>query len=231
MVQLLIIAALVVYCVYQFKLKNLPAAQRHKLLLHTVMALGLGVMVLGAATGHLPWLAGLAAALFGVIRFGLLSGLQLGRFWMAKTGGVARFTTDYLDITFNAASMEIQGRIKKGLYASKELNQLNNEQLQELAAYYQDKDSKSYYLIKALLQRRGFGGAQTENLNHTSSPEIGEALDILGLTGQPSREEIINAHRRLINKLHPDRGGSDYLASQVNLARDQLLKHWDTHNQ
>jgi MFS family permease len=49
------------------------------------------------------------------------------------------------------------------------------------------------------------------------------ALEILGLDEGATREDIIEAHRRLIQKLHPDRGGNDYLASQINLAKSVLL--------
>ena len=53
-----------------------------------------------------------------------------------------------------------------------------------------------------------------------------EALDILGLgsNSRPSRDEITAAHRRLIQKVHPDRGGSNYLAQQLNEAKHRLLK-------
>ena len=50
-----------------------------------------------------------------------------------------------------------------------------------------------------------------------------KALEILGLTGSPDDDEIKEAHRRLIQKLHPDHGGTDFLASQLNEARDLLL--------
>lgn len=63
----------------------------------------------------------------------------------------------------------------------------------------------------------------------TVSMAIQEALDVLGLDGDLtkgdiSEQMILDAHRRLIQKLHPDRGGNDYLAAKINQARDLLLE-------
>jgi hypothetical protein len=64
----------------------------------------------------------------------------------------------------------------------------------------------------------------------TAAMDISEALGILGLTGDLNKGEITqdmvqDAHRRLIQKLHPDRGGNDYLAAKINQARDILINN------
>ncbi len=52
---------------------------------------------------------------------------------------------------------------------------------------------------------------------------VREARDVLGVGQAASREEITAAHRRLIQRLHPDRGGSAGLAARINEARETLL--------
>jgi len=48
-------------------------------------------------------------------------------------------------------------------------------------------------------------------------------MEILGLKPGYKGEDVIQAHRRMMQKVHPDRGGSDYLAAQINKAKDTLL--------
>jgi len=50
-----------------------------------------------------------------------------------------------------------------------------------------------------------------------------QAREILGVKADATREEIIKAHKRMMQKVHPDRGGTDYLAAQLNQAKDTLL--------
>lgn len=51
-----------------------------------------------------------------------------------------------------------------------------------------------------------------------------EARSVLGVGPEASREEIIEAHARLIRRTHPDAGGTDGLAAHLNAARDRLLE-------
>ncbi|MCI5049244.1 MAG: DnaJ domain-containing protein [Rickettsiales bacterium] len=50
------------------------------------------------------------------------------------------------------------------------------------------------------------------------------AREVLGINAEANKREIIAAHRRLMRHIHPDRGGSAYLASQINQAKEVLIK-------
>ena len=54
---------------------------------------------------------------------------------------------------------------------------------------------------------------------------VEEASKILAVPMTATDKEIIDAHRRIILKNHPDRGGSSYLAAQINRAKEVLLEY------
>lgn len=70
-------------------------------------------------------------------------------------------------------------------------------------------------------QREQSGNPPPQKPNNTMSRQ--DALAVLGLSDPASDDDIIAAHRSLMQKLHPDRGGNDYLAAQINQAKDTLL--------
>jgi len=55
--------------------------------------------------------------------------------------------------------------------------------------------------------------------------DLGRARNLLGVSPSATRDEIIAAHRRLVTRVHPDTGGTEGLAAELNAARDLLLKH------
>lgn len=80
-------------------------------------------------------------------------------------------------------------------------------------------------LLQYLGRQRGAGGPQRHSANPaTDAMTRQEAFEVLGLNASASREDIVRAHRQLMQKLHPDRGGNHYLASKINRAKDLLLQ-------
>lgn len=74
-----------------------------------------------------------------------------------------------------------------------------------------------------LLMRRVRGARKVPaGDRHMPAMSRSEALQVLGLPEGATQEDVQKAHRRLLQKLHPDHGGSDYLAQRINAARDVL---------
>ncbi len=78
------------------------------------------------------------------------------------------------------------------------------------------------FVLKALRQAESEQTRQSGSMTATMTPE--EAALILGVAVNANEKEIQEAHRRLIQKNHPDVGGTDYLAAKINQSRDILLK-------
>ena len=123
---------------------------------------------------------------------------------------------------------ELQGEVLAGDFKGWRLADMNREQLDALLAYCLGQDQESARLLDSYLQQRFPGGGpfgreqqRPEQGEHGLTRE--EALQVLGLEEGASREDIVAAHRKLMQKLHPDRGGNDYLAAKINQAKDFLL--------
>ena len=74
-------------------------------------------------------------------------------------------------------------------------------------------------------QQKTEAGKEENKIADQSKAEVQEAYRVLGLAPGACKEDVIDAHKRLIQKLHPDHGGNDYLAAQINQAKDLILEH------
>ena len=78
-------------------------------------------------------------------------------------------------------------------------------------------------LINRFRQQANQQSSQQQTPAGKAAMSKDQACEILGIKPDADKEEIITAHRRMMQKVHPDRGGSDYLAAQINQAKDTLL--------
>lgn len=195
---------------------------------------GGGILLLaGAALLAVRGQLGLALPL-GVMGLGLLGWLPFGAAGFgARTrksrGQVSRVRSAFLDMELEHDSGAMRGRILAGRHEGVTLDALD---LPTLAGLLGDIDEESRALLAAYLDRRDPGWrehAQGDAAAGQGVPPSGpmteqEAYQILGLEPGAGGEEIGRAHRGLMKKLHPDQGGSTYLAARVNQAKDVLLR-------
>jgi hypothetical protein len=142
-----------------------------------------------------------------------------------KAGQATGVSTDWLDMTLDHDTGEMHGRILKGGLAGRDLDNLSRN---EALALYREAgaDPESARLIEAWLERR-FPDWREDFQQKPAAASYGmtrqEALRVLGLEEGATPDEIRAAHKKLMMQMHPDRGGSDYLASKINEAKDVLL--------
>ena len=139
--------------------------------------------------------------------------------------------TSYLEMSLDHATGAISGRVLQGRFAGRSLADLTPAERTEILAELRANDAKGTRLLEAWLDRASpgwnSGGGQDGPRSSAGSRgmSVDEAYLVLGLGRGATRDEVHAAHRKLMKRFHPDQGGSTYLASQVNEAKDVLLKH------
>lgn len=145
---------------------------------------------------------------------------------------VSTVRSEWLDMVLDHSSGSLDGTVVRGSFARRSLKGLSGAELQvlrdELAS-----DADSLRLLEAYLDRRvpgwrtntqsqardGLGGAP-----RTGPMTEQEAHQILGLQPGATLAEIRDAHRRLMKRVHPDHGGTDFLAARINEAKAFLIE-------
>ncbi len=223
-----------------------PPPQLARALKRGAVVAGVALLVLLAVTGRMHWLfAAVGAGAVALQR--MLTVWQLGAalkriLGMAQTQGAggnpaggrsSTIETQYLRMSLDHDTGAMDGTVLEGAHRGERLSGLELDQLVELLAECRAADSQSAAVLEAYLDRvhsddwrdaYGHGAEQTSTASSGGPMTKDEAYAILGVVPEASDEEIRSAHRRLMQKIHPDRGGSDYLAAKINQAKDLLLK-------
>lgn len=226
--------------------RRLPAAQRGPFRIKALVALAIFGLVFLALTQRLYLLGALFALLVPFMRHllpWLLRSLPFLAGWYRRrqqrqgTGGGqrSRVAGEVVAMELDHDSGAMTGQVLTGPMAGRDLADLQQQEFLDLLSYCRQTDTDSARLLESYLDKR-FGdawraddvGGQQESeqstTNHSGAISDAEAYEILGLDSGADRDAIIQAHRRLMQKLHPDHGGSAYLAARINAARAQLLE-------
>ncbi len=203
--------------------------------------------------GGLRWASGGIAALVtaflllrgqvglaSVTGFAAYSILHLGRLGplVFDTGisGANRsnVSSRYFAMTLDHDSGDVAGRVLTGAFAGADLIALGETETRQLLAEV-TPDPDSLALLETWLDRnragwREYFAATAGAASGSAGPvdEEQQAYEVLGLQPGATVEEIHAAHRRLMKGVHPDQGGSTFLAAKINEARDRLLKRAGT---
>src|ERR1700752_4309492 len=160
----------------------------------------------------------------------------LDRYRPPAGGQTSTVATAFLRMSLDHDTGSMEGTILRGRFAGMRLDEMGPGDLLALLRECRAEDEEGARLLEAYLDRvrpdwrdelageragGGAGGAAPRPARGHLSLE--EAYAILGLSSGADAEAIKEAHRRLMVKLHPDHGGSDYLATKINRARDVLL--------
>lgn len=147
----------------------------------------------------------------------------------ATKGNQSTIRTTEVEMVLDHDSGKVSGRILSGPLAGRDLDSVDVASVARLALA---TDLESRRLLEAYLDRRAPGWrehAEGEAGGRRAAPARSgtmtekEAYEVLGLQPGAGTDDIRKAHRSLMKKLHPDQGGSNYLASRVNEAKDILL--------
>jgi hypothetical protein len=190
--------------------------------------------LLGATVLAVRGQFGLAIPL-GAAGLALLGGLPFGPagVWQRSqksSGQVSRVRSAFLEMELDHDTGALRGHILAGLHEGLALDALDVPTLVEML---DGIDEESRALLATYLDRRAPSWREHAERNATagqgSSPRSGpmteqEAYQILGVEPGASAADIGRAHRALMKKLHPDQGGSTYLAARVNEAKEILLR-------
>lgn len=225
----LILAALAFFVLLQYY-RQLPKERKRPFAIKAAVYAVIAILIIAVLTGRIHWLGAVAAGVLGVLKFGLGTLLRFGPVLrvLGKNKSMRNpvFTTAHIKVEFHLNDGSFSGEIISGTFAGKAIQELSEDEINTLLNEYKNSNKRSHYLLLIASKRVSDTRFDETSANASSNDmQIEEARMTLGLDTHFDIEAVEKAHKRLIQKLHPDRGGNDYLAARVNQARDTLLAH------
>lgn len=244
MIRLIVLLLLTGLVAYLFNRYRQLAVDKQKKAIRVLALLAFFGVLLGLLlTGKLNWVIAVVGGLLPLLP-------RMARFFLGTWPSIRPFFQRYqqnrqssmhsrfVNLQIDMLSGALKGEVLEGEFAGQQLQVMSVEQLVQLLEYCQQHDAQSASLLMAYLDREHSGWRQEKagSYEQARSESAGSGMDsetimsqeqareILGVPEDAGKKQIIKAHKRLMQKLHPDRGGSDYLARQINRARDTLLK-------
>ena len=217
--------------------KRIPKAKQRQFRNKALLIGGGIILFFALITGKLhPLFAALAALVplayramglfqtFNTIR-GFTNRMKAGASPGPTPGQTSEVETAFLRMRLDHDTGEMDGTVLQGRYEGCALGGLGLSELLDLLNECQS-DRQSMAVLEAYLDRIHADWRKRRGPPPGRSPDgmsEDEARAVLGIKPDATREDIVKAHRRLMQRLHPDRGGSDYLAAKLNAAKDLLL--------
>ena len=237
MIPRLILLLALIFAIYYLRQKILkaPAGQR-KGLIWKYGLIGLAVVLIGlAAAGKVHWVSAMVAATLPFIRQAIPMLIRyfpmLQHYYKTQQGqqgpamgNQSSMETSILKMQMDHDSGQLSGEVLSGPFHGRQLDSMSQQELVALLDYCQQRDMDSCKLLISYLNHR-FGDNWQDGMQTAVNSDMDEkeALKLLGLDTGANEQDIIQAHRKLMQKVHPDRGGNDYLAAKINHAKDLLL--------
>ena len=222
-----VILAIVAALIFGWALLNTPPARLARIIRQTGPVLIMAAGVVMALAGRFG--AGLPLILIGLMLLRRMQGVS------RMAGGPnarSNVRSAALEMTLDHDTGEMDGEILAGTQEGRRLSDLSDNELIDLRVELQS-DEESILLLEAYLDRRIPGWREDADgdfaAGKVGTPGSGpmskqEAYEVLGLGPGAAPAEIRKAHRRLMKGMHPDSGGSTFLAAKINEAKEVLLK-------
>jgi hypothetical protein len=194
------------------------------------IALAAAAVIALAVSGRLSMLLALAAGLLPMLRrlHSFIGGMR-----GPAAGATSEIETSYVRMSLDHDTGAMSGTVLQGRFAGIRLDEMRRADLLALLRECRTADEEGARLVEAWLDRADpewrddlhgqQAGAGAPPSRGGADITVDEAYAILGLQPGADAAAIKAAHHRLMKQLHPDHGGTDYLAAKINRARDMLL--------